>query len=263
MAKIIVVGNEKGGSGKTTTAMHLLVYLLQKEKKIGTIDLDLRQLSFFRYIENRELYIKENNINLVLPEKYKLNYSVTDSRTESKKEEQLQFKNALKYLNDKRCDYILIDCPGANTSYSQFAHENADLLITPLNDSFVDFDLLAHSEIAKQQIKHSSIYSEMIWTARKERLHKNLLPMEWVVLRNRSSQLNSRNQKKLDKFLLELSKRAGFKIIPGFSERMIYRELFPLGLTLLDLKILPDWKLSISHISARNEIREFVSALKL
>jgi chromosome partitioning protein len=50
---VIVVGNEKGGSGKSTAAMHLIVALAKLDFKLGSIDLDARQSSLSRYIANR------------------------------------------------------------------------------------------------------------------------------------------------------------------------------------------------------------------
>jgi chromosome partitioning protein len=58
---IVVLGNEKGGSGKSTTAMHLAVALLRQGKRVGTIDLDARQGTFSRLIENRESFSAESD----------------------------------------------------------------------------------------------------------------------------------------------------------------------------------------------------------
>ncbi len=263
MLKIIVFGNEKGGSGKTTVAMHLMVYLIQKKNKVGILDLDIRQLSFLDYIKNRAKFINKNGVNLTMSETYEILSSTDDSRKIAQNEDYTALNKAVDNFKKKKCDYLLIDCPGAHTNFTRRAHEIANLLITPLNDSFIDFKLLADFEIESQSILHSSVYSELIWSVRKKRLAQNLPNLHWKVLRNRVSQLNSKNQNRMSRALQQFSKRSGFKIVPGFSERMIYRELFPLGLTLLDLKVIPDWELSLSHVAANNEMRNFVNALKL
>ena len=51
-AHVIVLGNEKGGSGKSTTAMQLFVALARAGHRVGALDLDFRQQSFFRYLDN-------------------------------------------------------------------------------------------------------------------------------------------------------------------------------------------------------------------
>jgi chromosome partitioning protein len=48
-------------------------------------------------------------------------------------------------------------------------------------------------------------------------------------------------------------------VIPGLGERVIYRELFPKGLTLLDMKQIGD--VGLGHITARQELREMISGL--
>ena len=263
MTRIIVFGNEKGGSGKSTTTMHVMTYLLQKNHTVGVIDLDLRQKSILRFLENREAYSKENETNLLLPEKVFIEGSTNDSKHLAYQEEEVILNSQIEELKSKRCNYILIDCPGSNTNFSIFAHQIADLIITPMNDSLVDFDLLGRLDTRSRKIKYASIYSEMVWEVRKHRMRLDLPSTKWVVLRNRMNHLNSKNKQQLDSSLSELSKRVGFKIVPGFAERTIFRELFVSGLTLLDVSLVKDWKFTLSHIAARNEIRGLMKSLEM
>ena len=160
-------------------------------------------------------------------------------------------------------DFILIDCPGSHTRLSQVAHTLADTLITPLNDSFIDFDLLAHIDGDGEKILGPSVYSEMVWNARQLRAQAGLKPIDWIVLRNRLGAQQMINKMKMEKALERLSKRIGFRIAPGFSERVIFRELFPRGLTLLDLKDIGVKQLNISNVAARQELRDLMSTLDL
>ena len=262
MAHIIVLGNEKGGTGKSTTAMHIMAALTRSGHKVGAIDLDLRQSSFFRYIDNREQYSQANNIKLAMPEKFSLAASSSDSQIEAKAEEETRFAEALDTL-DHNCDFILIDCPGAHTRYAQMAHAVADTLITPMNDSMVDFDLLARVDPESGKVTGPSVYSEMVWDARQLRSQAGLKPVDWVVLRNRMTSQAARNKRKVGKVLQELSKRIGFRLVPGFSERVIFRELFLNGLTLLDMRDIGKSELTLTHIAARQEVRELIRALNL
>ena len=160
-------------------------------------------------------------------------------------------------------DFILIDCPGSHTRLSQVAHSLADTLVTPLNDSFVDFDLLARIDPLDGKILGPSVYSEMVWNARQIRAQAGLQPIDWVVVRNRVGAQAMHNKKKMASALDKLSRRIGFRTAPGFSERVIFRELFPRGLTLLDLKDIGVERLNISNVAARQELRDLVTALKL
>jgi chromosome partitioning protein len=264
MTHVIVLGNEKGGSGKSTTAMHLIVALLRSGRKVGAIDLDLRQGSLRRYLENRRKFSEVKEKELVFPEMVEVEPSSLDSRVESQKTETENLKNALKSLD--KCDFVVIDCPGANTHLSRLAHLHADTIITPLNDSFVDFDLLAKVDPETGRVTGPSLYSEMVWNARKQRaMMGDRSGIDWVVMRNRLSSTRARNKKTMGDKLEELSSRIGFRLARGFGDRVIYRELFPIGLTLLDLGGVdaPVRLSTMSHVTARLEIRSLVASLNL
>ncbi len=258
-AHVIVLGNEKGGSGKSTTAMHLFTALVKQGKSVGAMDLDLRQQSFFRYAENRASYAEREGIEMALPEMIKLKNSVLKNRDEALDEEERLFGGALEELQDGN-DFILIDCPGTHSYFSQLAHASADTLVTPMNDSLIDFDLLARVDPATHSVLGPSVYSEMVWKARQLRSRAGLKPIDWIVTRNRMSNLHAKNKRKVGTLLEDLAKRIGFRIAPGFSERVIFREMFLNGLTLLDLK---GGALSLSHVAARQEVRELLKELNL
>lgn len=262
MAHVIVLGNEKGGSGKSTTAMHICAALMAGGKTVGAIDLDLRQQSFFRYLENRAATAERDGLALFHPRQFTLRLSAADSVATAQAEEETRFAQALNTL-DETCDFILIDCPGSDTRYARMAHSVADTLITPMNDSLVDFDLLARIDAKTGKVLGPSVYAELVWDARQLRAKAGLKPVDWVVLRNRLSHSQAHNRRKVGKALENLSKRIGFRIVPGFSERVIFRELFSNGLTLLDLKKSNRLTMSLSNIAARQEVRELVKALKL
>jgi chromosome partitioning protein len=262
LAHIIVVGNEKGGSGKSTTCMHVATALVRMGKRVGALDLDLRQKSFARYLENRAAFMAKSGIALPTPEYRDLTEASQQALALGANAQDQQLYATLAELTPVT-DFIVIDCPGSHTRLSQLAHTLADTLITPLNDSFIDFDLLARVDPETNRVKGPSIYSEMVWGARQSRAKAGMKPIDWIVLRNRLGTQAMHNKKKVGAALEELSKRIGFRVAPGFSERVIFRELFPRGLTLLDLKDTGTDSLSLSNIAARQEVRDLMRALKL
>lgn len=262
MAHIIVLGNEKGGSGKSTTAMHLITALMRSGKRVAAMDLDLRQQSLFRYLENRTAYVTRTGHLLALPQKYALLPSTHDSFIAAQADEEKQFAHALRTLFTS-CDFIVIDCPGTQSRYSEMAHSAADTLITPLNDSLVDFDLLARIDPADNSITGPSIYAEGVWNSRQVRASAGLKPLDWVVLRNRMSTLDAKNKRRMADALADLGPRIGFRVVPGFAERVIYREMFLNGLTLLDLPETSASSLTMSNLAARQEVRNLLKALNL
>ena len=262
MAHIIVVGNEKGGSGKSTVSMHVAVALARMGVRVGAMDLDIRQLSFGRYIENRQSWMARHGIDLPCPRFQPLPDASAFDLPEGPQLSDARIGAALEALTSVS-DIIVIDCPGSYTRYSQFAHSVADTLITPINDSFIDFDLLARTDPETGAVLAPSIYSGMVWKARQTRAQAGLRPLDWIVLRNRMGTTAMHNKRKVGDALDALSARIGFRLAPGFSERVVFRELFPKGLTLLDLGDIGTESMTLSHVAARQELRELMVTLNL
>lgn len=257
---VIVVGNEKGGSGKTTTTMHLIIALLRLGFTVGSMDIDARQRSLSRYIENRRETITKENQALPLPHHIIIQKSPLTISNEAASDERERFLKGLSriyYAND----FIVIDTPGSDTYLSRLAHAFADTVITPINDSFVDLDVLANVDGQTMKIVRPSIYSEMMWEQKLERAKRDGGSIEWIVMRNRLSNIDARNKRHMTNVLNELSRRIGFRVAPGFSERVIFREMFLQGLTVLD--IMENSGISLSHVAARQEVRDLLKTLRI
>ncbi len=263
MTHIIVVGNEKGGSGKSTTSMHVATALVRMGHSVGAIDLDLRQRSLGRYVENRAAFCARGKLELPTPAYADLPEVAPDELAPGENPADRRLTEALSRFPDET-NFILIDCPGSHTRLSQLAHSLADTLITPLNDSFVDFDLLARIDGDSRRILGPSVYSEMVWAARQRRAQAGMTPIDWVVVRNRIGAQQMHNKRRMESAVDRLADRIGFRVAPGFSERVIFRELFPRGLTLLDLRDAGiGGGMSLSNVAARQEVRDLVRALDL
>ncbi|WP_288418358.1 division plane positioning ATPase MipZ [uncultured Novosphingobium sp.] len=249
----IVFANEKGGTGKSTTAVHVAIALAYQGAQVACIDLDHRQRTLFRYMENRLDTEKRRGISLPGT---RFTYYDGDSVDE--------LEEIAAEIGEGQ-DFLLFDTPGKDDPLARHVATTADTLVTPLNDSFVDFDLIGQVEGETFKVKKLSFYAELMWEARKKRAHSTIndqrRELDWVVVRNRTQQLQARNMKRLDGALHELSKRVGFRVAGGLSERVIFRELFPSGLTLLDKGHLGD--LGTSHLVARQELRGLVAGLNL
>jgi len=262
VAHIIVVGNEKGGAGKSTVSMHVATALARMGHKVGTLDLDLRQKTLGRYVTNRTTFLSKEKLDLPTPTYHDLPEIDPSALREGENALDQRLSAAVAGLEPDN-DFILIDCPGSHTRLSQVAHSLADTLITPLNDSFIDFDLLAHVDSDGETITGPSVYSQMVWNARQLRAQAGFEPIDWIVVRNRMGAQNMVNKQKMEAAIAKLSRRIGFRTGPGFNERVIFRELFPRGLTLLDLRDLGVKGLNISNVAARQELRELIKSLNL
>ena len=158
-------------------------------------------------------------------------------------------------------DVIVIDTPGRDDPIARAAILKADTLVTPMNDSFVDLDLIGQVHPENFKVTRPSFYAELIWNSRTQRAKATGKSVDWVVLRNRLQHVEAHNLRRVGAALDELARRVGFRVIPGLGERVIYRELFPKGLTLLDLQQLGE--VGIAHIAARQELREMIAGLAI
>ncbi|MDO9079066.1 MAG: division plane positioning ATPase MipZ [Brevundimonas sp.] len=261
---VIVVGNEKGGAGKSTLAIHIVCGLLHAGRRVAIIDLDLRQRSMAKFFANRAAWMAGNNQVLPMP----IEPDMGDGKALARADEQEQLARFQAAMAQARAeaDVILIDTPGGDTLLSRTAHGLADQIVTPMNDSFVDFDLLGQIDPVTLELLKPSIYSESVWEARKHRAITDgrNAAIDWIVVVNRMAVAAARNRQRLEERMEKLARRVGFRIGPGLRDRVIYRELFPFGLTVADLsnEVRPV-AVSLAHVAARQEMRNLMLALGL
>ena len=245
----IVFANEKGGTGKSTTAVHTAVALAAAGRSVAAIDLDTRQRTLGRYLDNRAATIRRSDLDLPMPL-----YETFDPAKNDDLDGQIDRLAA-------GADILVVDTPGRDDPFARAAMLRADTLVTPINDSFVDLDLIGEVDAETYKIRRPSFYAELVWRSRTQRAKTHGATVDWVVLRNRLQYVEAKNMRRVGEALADLARRVGFRIIPGLGERVIYRELFPKGLTLLDLPQLGN--VGLSHIAARQELREMVAGLGL
>ncbi|MDX2142577.1 MAG: division plane positioning ATPase MipZ [Rhodospirillaceae bacterium] len=255
-AKVIVFGNEKGGTGKSTLAMHVAVALLARGLKIATIDLDAGQGTLTRYVANRRAYLERGGQALAMPHHDAIlpaAYQDADAA---------ELTKALGNAADM--DAVIIDTPGHDTPLSLAGHSYADIIVTPLNDSLIDLDVLADVDARKRTIARPSRYAERVWKAKQLRARRDGGKIDWIVVRNRLGQLDAKNKRLMGQLLADLAKRIGCRLGQGIAERVIYRELFLDGLTVEDLAALSaDGQLAMSHVAARAEVRALLQTMGL
>ncbi len=245
----IVFANEKGGTGKSTTAVHSAVALAAAGKRVAAIDLDTRQRTLGRYLDNRAASIKRLEMELPIP-----SYETFDPARNDNLDAQID-------RLAEGADVVVVDTPGRDDPWARQAMLRADTLVTPINDSFVDLDLIGEVDPETYKIRRPSFYAELVWKSRTQRAKSHGATVDWVLLRNRLQHVEAKNMRRVGQALDELSRRVGFRVIPGLGERVVYRELFPKGLTLLDLAQLGN--VGISHIAARQELREMIAGFGL
>jgi chromosome partitioning protein len=246
----VIFANEKGGTGKSTTAVHSAVALQAAGRKVAALDLDTRQRTMARYLENREATIRRTGRELPMP-----HFETFDA---DKGED---IDAALDRLGAE-FEIVVVDTPGRDHPDARRAMLRADTMVTPINDSFVDLDLIGQVDAETYKVRRPSFYAELVWNSRTERAKTTGASVDWVLLRNRLQYVEAHNMRRVGQALDELSRRVGFRVIPGLSERVIYRELFPSGLTLLDLKEIGS-SAGLSHIAARQELREMIAGFGL
>lgn len=252
----IVLGNSKGGTGKSTLAVHLAVALLQAGYRVGAIDLDARQASFSRYLAHRASTAHHAGRPLLLPQSLCLDPDLVGTQSA------VSARAALRdsYLRIGAVDIMILDTPGADNEIARAGHALADVLITPVNDSLMDLDILAEIDPAARRVTAPSAYTKRVWELTNLRTSSGQPPIDWLLVRNRLSHSLAHNAQEIDRLLPRLGNRIGFRIASGMRERVIYRELFLDGLTVLDLS---PAELSVSRRLARQETIDLVASIGL
>jgi chromosome partitioning protein len=260
--RVIVVANEKGGSGKSTVAVHMAIALIKSGQRVATIDLDARQKSFTHFIENRRVWAKQVARDLEMPDHFcfgKVHYPSAEDEAAGCK----ALSDTVETLA-RTYGVIVIDTPGHDSYLMRLAHSLADTLITPLNDSFVDLDVLGTVDPSTFEVTGTGHYSQMVQAARRQR-QLDQASTDWIVLRNRLSTISSRNKRLVGGGLQQLSRWLDFRCIEGLGERVIFRELYPRGLTAVDDidEITMGTRPTMSHVTARLEMQNLLAAILL
>jgi chromosome partitioning protein len=261
---IVVLGNHKGGSGKSTLAMHIAAGLMKEGRRVATLDLDFQQRTFTHYIENRRAWAKDNGITLNVPTHLCVDDAAADKSSLTDHARISLISDAISAL-ELHYDFIVIDTPGGASLVSVFAHGLADTLITPVNDSFVDLDAVLSLKKTQDQLPRQSEYSEAVRRALDARRAVTKRKIDWFVVRNRVSSLSSRNGRDVHKAIEATARKAGFQVATGLSERVVYRQFFPIGLTAFDSleTSLLGLKPTMAHVLARQEVRQLIASVRL
>lgn len=251
-AHIITIGNEKGGTGKSTISMHLAILLMQEGFKVAVIDMDGRQGTLSRYINNRCNFAKQNHINLIVPQL--VTVSPRDNQNEHANHIS-EIELAVSELS-KAYDALIIDTPGTKNYLFEEAHRLADTLITPVGDSLIDLNVLSEIDEKAPNRQHAGHYAEFVWEIKKYRAQHGKKSLNWIVAANKVSSLNSKNKTVFFDHLNQIAKTYGFRVSESIKDRVIYKELFLQGLTVLDLNTQAlKSRLTLSHLAAKQEIK--------
>lgn len=249
---IIVISNEKGGTGKSTISMHLAITLLQEGYSVATVDLDGRQGTLSKYIENRKKYCRAKNIDLPTPALFTYAPQEDLNLLDASKE---NINSRIEDLS-REYDAVIIDTPGTKNYLFEEAHKHADTLITPMSDSLIDLNVLADIDFASSTIGKPGHYANFVWEVKKRMATENKGYLNWIVVGNKTSNYNSKNKNLVFEYLEKLGKLFGFRFTSGLKDRIIYKELFLMGLTVLDMQHPKlQMKMTLSHLAAKREVK--------
>jgi len=263
-AHVIVVGNEKGGAGKSTISIHLIVALMKAGYKVACIDLDTRQQTLTRFFENRRSWSSHANWPIELPLHCAMRRGESDDLRANEALEFSLFAEAIGAV-EHEFEFVVIDTPASDSYLMRLAHSLADTLVSPLNDSYVDIDVFSRVQHDRTQRGAVSQYADLVMQARRKRRLVDNGVIDWVMVRNRMASLASNNARQIAVSIARLSRELGFRVADGLHDRVIFRELFPIGLTALDPieEGASGGALTASQLAARREIEGLLAGLEL
>jgi chromosome partitioning protein len=259
---VLVLGNHKGGSGKSTLAIHLAIGLIKEGRRVASIDLDFHQKTLTHYFENRRAWARERKLPIDIPTHLCVDSLRTGRPVSTENARMSRLSSAIASLEDNH-DFIIIDTPGGATSLGLFAHSLADTLVTPVNDSFLDVDVIIGSRQPAGGPMVAPEYPETVRYALDARARVTQKATNWLVVRNRVSPRSSKNASNVLAALKSAAVTAGFSVVEGLSERVIFREYFSAGLTAFDAAeiSLLGGKANSSNVMARLEVRRVLQAV--
>ncbi|HLH10640.1 MAG TPA: division plane positioning ATPase MipZ [Methylovirgula sp.] len=263
-AHVVVVANEKGGTGKSTLSIHISIALLKAGFRVATIDLDTRQRTLTRFLENRASWAANAPWNVELPYHHALDRGRSDNIRDNETAEFGAFAAAIAEV-EHEYEFVVIDTPASDSYLMRLAHSLADTLVSPINDSFIDVDVFSRVHHDRTQRGQVAQYADLVLEARRKRRLVDQGIIDWVLVRNRMSSTQSNNAKQIVTSLKRLASELQFRPADGLHDRVIFRELFPIGLTALDPieEAMRSNTLSASQASARREVDTLVATLQL
>jgi chromosome partitioning protein len=263
-AHVIVIGNEKGGTGKSTLSIHITIALLKAGFRVATIDLDTRQRTLTRFLENRRSWAGSAQWDVELPYHHALNRGNSQNIRDNETTEFGAFATAIAEV-EHSFEFVVIDTPASDSYLMRLAHSLADTLVSPVNDSFIDIDVFSRVHHDKTQRGQIAQYADLVIEARRKRRLVDHGLIDWVLVRNRMSSIQSNNARQIGHSLSRMAIDLQFRPTEGLHDRVIFRELFPIGLTALDPieEAMRNGTLSSSHSSARKEIEALLGNLQL
>lgn len=253
-AIFIVLGNERGGVGKTTLAANLGVAIARSGITAALLELDGRQRSLARWLERRVATARRNSESLTIPAHEVLVPARFDSISLNEERDFAMLSAAVERL-DRIADVIVADTASGDSYLTRLAHSLADIVLTPVEDSFAARDLLAGG------------YGRTIAEARRSRDGMGDGRVDWIVVENRRGAVPGRADGAIGMPLAALAREHGFRTAPGLREQLVHRALFAEGRAVCDATPHEGLRLPLSatdaRVAARQEVEALVSALYL
>ena len=263
-AHVIVLGNEKGGSGKSTLAVHIVVALLKAGHRVASIDTDSRQLSLTRYLENRARWARKSGLALELPSHFSVKLG------EGERIRDVEASEFARLHRDRRP-------AGRDRRFRRHRHAGQRFLPHAAQPR-----ARRHADHAGQrQLRRSRRARPRRGRAVRRHRRQPVCPpgrggarqaarracrtrptgSSCATACRRCPAATSATSSRVSSLL---AGRLGFRIANGISERVIFREFFPMGLTAFDPfeRAVLGTRPTMSHVAARAEIRELVECLR-
>lgn len=236
--KIIALGQEKGGVGKTTMSVWLADALRDKDQQtVRVMDLDSPQSALAKFYDRRRKAnerLAADERDMWVPHVVPYRPSKHPTAMGRNKENFEAVKRAVRAAKEDYCDYFILDCGGNAEEKTKLGLSFAHTILSPMPAEPMSLNTYLHGwdpEDPYAEVKPGS-FTKIVRSIRTAR-HSAGSEIDWIVALNKRPVDAEDRDRHIEELIRSTGRKQDFthQTIPGCCLRKIYSVGYRFGLT--------------------------------